>query len=225
LANSFYYSVALNQSNLVEVRMEDNSRCSWFENSPWVELIDITQRLEVERIFPGLRRVALDLGAGDGGFALAYALRYPDTGILAVERLLGRARKIARGVSRLGLQNVRVLRLESFYTVKYLLPPESVDEIHIMHPDPWPKRRHHKYRIFSEEFLQCCYNVLRPKGFIRLTTDHTGFLAHALREAARCEGLVMTPWVPDENYPQSDFERNFRKNLKLVFRQQWKKIS
>ena len=191
--------------------------------SPWLEPNPITSRLILAEIFPGLRRVAVDLGAGDGAFALAYAQRHCDTGVLAVERLLGRARKIAKGALRLRLANLRVLRLESFYTVKYLLPPGSVDEIHVMHPDPWPKKRHHKHRLFSQDFLEACCCALRDGGVLRLTTDHTGLLQHCLREASRCKGLASIAWVPQEGYPISDFEKSFRGEHKLVFRQQWVK--
>lgn len=191
--------------------------------NPWVELSSVVEPLDPSALLPGCDRLALDLGAGDGGFASAWAKLHPRTGVLAVERLLGRARKIVRKAVRLRLHNLRVLRLESFYTIKYLLPASSVDEIHIMHPDPWPKKRHHKHRLCTTEFFLHCARILRPAGVIYLTTDHSGYIAHALREASHCPLLLSQPWVPGPGFPLSDFERNFRSEGKLVFRQAWRR--
>ncbi|MCX6934889.1 MAG: tRNA (guanosine(46)-N7)-methyltransferase TrmB, partial [Verrucomicrobia bacterium] len=83
------------------------------------------------------------LGAGDGVYAEARAQREPERDFVAVERLLGRATKIAKKAVRNGLTNLRVLRLESWYFIKNLCPPGSLDAITLRYPDPWPKRRHH----------------------------------------------------------------------------------
>src|SRR5258708_36753981 len=109
-------------------------------SSPSVILTDICRRLDWRVLFGNDRPVELDLGAGDGGFALAYAKQHPEINLLAVERLLGRVRKIEKRATRAGLDNLRVLRLEFGYTVRYLLPPGSVSIAHTMFPDPGPKR-------------------------------------------------------------------------------------
>ena len=61
-----------------------------------VVMADICRRLDWREIFGNDRPVELDLGAGDGGFALAYARQHPEINLLAVERLLGRVRKIEK---------------------------------------------------------------------------------------------------------------------------------
>src|SRR4051794_6736671 len=91
-----------------------------------VVITDPCQRLDWQMVFGNGQPVELDLGAGDGGFALAYAQLHSEGNLLAVERLLGRVRKIEKRAARGNLANVRVLRLELGYTVRYLLPPGSV---------------------------------------------------------------------------------------------------
>src|SRR5277367_2905904 len=97
-----------------------------------VVITDLCARLDWRALFGNDRPVELDLGAGDGGFALAYAQQHPGINLLAVERLLGRVRKIEKRTARAGLANLRVLRLEFGYTVRYLLPPGSVSAAHLL---------------------------------------------------------------------------------------------
>src|SRR5271170_5893614 len=141
--------------------------------SPSVVLTDICQRLDWRELFGNDHPVELDLGAGAGGFALAYARQYPEINLLAGERLLGRVRKIEKRAARAGLDNLRVLRLESGYTVRYLLPSESVSIAHILFPDPWPKRRHWPRRLVQAGFVRDLAAALRPGGELRFTTTTT----------------------------------------------------
>src|SRR5271154_6441809 len=133
-------------------------------SSPAVILADICQRFDWRALFGNDRPIELDLGAGDGGFALSYAQQHPEVNLLAVERLLGRVRKIEKRAVRAGLTNLRVLRLQFGYTVKYLLPNANVAIAHIMFPDPWPKRRHWPRRLMQPEFVRALAAALKPGG-------------------------------------------------------------
>src|SRR4051812_41140555 len=101
----------------------------------------ITTRLDPATIFPQNQPLEVELGSGDGGFIAQWAKLHPERNFIAVERLLGRLRKIDRKGQRAGLTNLRALRLEAWYVLEYLLKPGAASAIHIYFPDPWPKRK------------------------------------------------------------------------------------
>ena len=105
-------------------------------------------------VFGRFSPVEVDLGAGDGVYAEARAKRESDRNFVAIERLLGRATKIAKKAIRNQLTNLKVLRLESAYFIKNLCAELSLDAITVRYPDPWPKRRHHANRYFKKSFLR-----------------------------------------------------------------------
>ena len=185
---------------------------------------DPCQRLDWRTLFGNEHPVELDLGAGDGGFALAYAQLHSDINLFAVERLLGRVRKIEKRAARSKLANLRVLRLELAYTVRYLLPPGSISVAHIMFPDPWPKRRHWPRRLMQPEFVCNLAAALKPGGELRFTTDHEHYFETA-RQAVT-EAKVLEP-VPEWNWaddPKTDFQRTFDAEGRATYRARWVKV-
>ena len=168
--------------------------------------------LDLAALFPGQPAAPLevDLGSGDGSFLVEMTRRHPERNFLGVERLLGRVRKTCRRMARLGALNGRILRVESHYLVRHLLPRGSAQVLHVMFPDPWPKRHHQPRRLIQTGFLDDAHAALAPGGELRLTTDDLPYFQHmrAVFEA-HC-GFVEEPWTPGDDYPQTDFERHFR---------------
>lgn len=153
--------------------------------------------------------VEVELGCGDGSFMLQYAALHPKHNFLAVERLLGRIRKLERRGPRLGLKNLRLLRLEASYTMEYLLPPQSVHAIHVYFPDPWPKRRHHRRRLINEQFMLAAQRVLIPGGVLYLRTDEPSYFAQMVEVGKASAGFQETPTPDDLSAIITDFEKDF----------------
>ena len=184
---------------------------------------DLCQRFDWRAIFGNDHPVELDLGAGDGGFAIAYAKQHPEINLLAIERLLGRVRKIEKRTARAGLANVRVLRLEFGYTVRYLLPPGSISVAHILFPDPWPKRRHWDRRLVQPDFVRDLAMALRPGGEFRFTTDHAHYFETAQQAVNDAKVLERAPewdWSQD---PRTDFQKDFEAEGRTTNRARWVK--
>jgi tRNA (guanine-N7-)-methyltransferase len=161
----------------------------------------LTNRLDLEQIFGHKAPLQVDLGCGDGSFLCALAQRLPDKNFLGIERLSGRVQSSARKAA--GLDNVRLLQVESFYAVRYLLPAESVETFYLLFPDPWPKRRHHRRRIITPDFLISVHAALEQNGVIYVATDHLDYFRKIKETAESIPGFA----IDDSNVdlPQSRF--------------------
>lgn len=188
--------------------------------------------LDLRAMFPdgAGRPLEVDLGSGDGAFLVEMARRTPEHLFLGVERLLGRVRKTSRRCARAGLRNVRLLRIESQYLVRYLLPPGSVSVMHVMFPDPWPKRKHQSRRLIQREFLDSVWNALAPDGELRLSTDDLPYYEQMRAVFGIHPGFCeersgIGPWDPGSDYPQTDFERHFRAQGLPIYRARLRKVA
>jgi tRNA (guanine-N7-)-methyltransferase len=168
----------------------------------------ILEPLSFRDIFSTDRLIEVDLGSGPGKFLVESALKFQERNFLGIERLLGRVRKTCRIASEIGLTNLRVLRLELDYTVRYLLPENSVWRFHLNFPDPWPKRRHHARRVVDGEFLDAIHRSLIDGGELWIKTDHEDYFQHISKAAVESDLWNLSDWV-DEGYPLTDFEGQF----------------
>lgn len=166
--------------------------------------------LVLSEVFPNAARLEVDVGSGPGRFLLAMAQKHPERNFLGLERLLGRVRRSCGAASRLGLQNVRLLRVENYYAVRYLLPPASVAVFHVGFPDPWPKRKHWPRRLVNADFLAAAARALAPGGELRIKTDDAPYFASIGKTVAACPAFREIEWQEDPDYPLTNFERTFR---------------
>jgi tRNA (guanine-N7-)-methyltransferase len=171
-----------------------------------IELGSLTDRLNLEKIFGRKAPLHVDLGCGDGSFVCALAQRLPDKNFLGIERLLNRVRISARKAAM--LDNVRLLRMESSYAVRYLLPAESVERFYLLFPDPWPKRRHHLRRIVTPDFLGSIHAALQKNGSIYIATDDADYFEKIKEIVELDPGFAIGD--ADVDLPQSKFGLIFR---------------
>jgi len=167
------------------------------------------ERLAVDKLFDAPRPLEIELGAGDGSFLVAWAAQHPDRNFLAVERLLGRLRKIERKIRRAGLRHVRLMRIEAGYFLEYMVPQQSVSAIHIYFPDPWPKRKHWRNRLINDGFTEVVSRALIPGGVIYLRTDDPPYFAQMKQVFDRNAKFEVIATPPGLNTVLTDFERGF----------------
>lgn len=167
----------------------------------------------------------VDLGSGDGGFLLRYAPQHPDHNFLAVERLLGRIRKLDRKAPRLGLTNLRALRVDAAYLVRYLLPADSVVAVHLYFPDPWPKKKHRARRLIQPGFVADLHRVLAPGGTVYLRTDDADYFAQMREVFGAAAGFAEVPTPPELRAVLTDFEEEFQAQGRATLHAAYRKKS
>jgi tRNA (guanine-N7-)-methyltransferase len=169
----------------------------------------IVEPIHTETLFPSVQPLEIELGCGDGAFLLRYAALHPERNFLAVERLLGRIRKLDRKGPRAGLKNLRLLRFEASYALEYLLPRACAQAIHVYFPDPWPKRKHHRRRLINARFMELAAKVLAPSGTLHLRTDDADYFAQ-MTAVGRANPVFQEISAPEElTAVSTDFEKLF----------------
>jgi tRNA (guanine-N7-)-methyltransferase len=194
----FLLSVPADEGSLAHRRHVPSSRL--------ITLASLAERLDPEKIYGRKAPLHIDLGCGDGSFLCALAQRSPDKNFLGIERLLNRVRTSARRAA--ALDNVRLLRMESFYAVRYLLPAESVERFYLLFPDPWPKHRHHSRRIVTPDFLGSIHAALEKNGSIYIATDDIDYF-RKIKEIAESDTSFAISDA-DGDLPPSRFGLIFR---------------
>ena len=172
-------------------------------------LPSITERLNLKALFSQEHDLEVELGSGDGSFLVEHARQNTDRNFIGVERLLGRIRKMERKAKRLGLLNVRGIRIESSYLLEYLLPLQSISALHIYFPDPWPKRKHRRHRLINERFPALAKSVLRRDGIVYLRTDDQDYFEQMLAVFAATKEFKPLETTAALSAITTDFERDF----------------
>jgi tRNA (guanine-N7-)-methyltransferase len=180
--------------------------------------------LDVAELFGRSAPLYVDLGCGDGSFLCEMARLFPKRNFLGIERLTKRVEKVRCKAEK--IENVRVLRADTLFAVRYLLPKNSVETFYLLFPDPWPKRRHHFRRTFTRDFLDTVADALYKHGVLRVATDQLDYF-HQIERLSRAhlqfQAVVRSP--DDAVLPITKFEKKFRDQGAPIYRLTLRKTS
>ena len=175
--------------------------------------------LDLEAIYGRSAPLEVDLGCGDGTFLVQIAEANRERDFLGIERLLGRVQSAKRKINKGKLTNARVLRIETSYAIAHLLPTASVAVFYLMFPDPWPKRRHWRRRVVTEDFLASIHRSLTNGGLLHITTDQINYFQEIERLGRQSKQFVVN-WDTERPQASSTFEKRFGESeiYRLVLR-------
>jgi tRNA (guanine-N7-)-methyltransferase len=134
-------------------------------------------------------RLELEIGAGHGGFALAFARERPDRALVAIEQRRSFADALRAKAERRGHRNLVVVHGDARLLAPRLFLARSLAAIHVHFPDPWWKRKHHRRRLVDDRMTALLFGLLAPGGALDLRTDVERY-AHEAVERLEAVGLV-----------------------------------
>jgi tRNA (guanine-N7-)-methyltransferase len=161
----------------------------------------------------GLDTVVIDFGSGMGDHSLNLATSCPHVGVLAIDVHTVGLLEVVESAAAIDLVNIRTHHGDGMDVFKGWLSPESIDELHILFPDPWPKARHHKRRLINAAFLDLALGVLKPGGRIVFVTDDESYFASAREVFNEFENFELSfdDWdVPLTSYHQRAIRLNHK---------------
>ncbi|MCM2401239.1 tRNA (guanosine(46)-N7)-methyltransferase TrmB [Rhizobium sp. S153] len=174
-----------------------------------------------------VERLRLEIGFGGGEHLVHRAGENPQTGFIGVEPFVNSMAKLLAEVEAKELRNIRVYDDDATQLLDWL-PAASLDQIDLLYPDPWPKKKHWKRRFVSQVNLDRFHRVLKPGGLFCFASDIDTYVNWTLIHCRDHGGFAWTArnradWItPFAGWPGTRYEakakREGRSSAYLTFR-------
>ncbi|MGY5807063.1 tRNA (guanine(46)-N(7))-methyltransferase TrmB [Rhizobium sp. LEGMi198b] len=161
-------------------------------------------------------RLRLEIGFGGGEHLIHRALESPATGFIGVEPFVNSMQKLLARVDETGARNIRVYNDDATQLLDWL-PEGCLDQIDLLYPDPWPKKKHWKRRFVSQVNLDRFHRVLKPGALFCFASDIDTYVNWTLQHCAAHGGFEWTAnnasdWLtPYEGWPSTRYEAKARR--------------
>lgn len=190
-----------------------------------------TDPLSWEAVFPHrggapYRPIILDIGFGMGDALAELAEHRRNTDFLGIEVHKPGVGKLLGEIESRSLENIRVVRYDAIPVCRYLIPPASLDGIHLFFPDPWPKKRHHKRRLVRPGFPEMVAPLLRKDGYLYMVTDWEDYAIQMLEILESSTEITnrypgrpgAASFAPHQEWrPETAFERKGREKGHAIY--------
>jgi tRNA (guanine-N7-)-methyltransferase len=146
---------------------------------------------------PDVDDVRLEIGFGGGEHLIAEAQAFPKLGFIGCEPYVNGMAKILAQIEALAIGNIRLFAGDAAELLAWA-PPRSLARIDLIHPDPWPKRRHWKRRFVQDATIAAFARALKPQGEFRFVSDIDDYCAWTLSHLLRSPDFAWTAERADD---------------------------
>ncbi|MFB3851163.1 MAG: tRNA (guanosine(46)-N7)-methyltransferase TrmB [Acidobacteriota bacterium] len=190
----------------------------FFETIPRFEIGDWWKEEELPldfKKFGEYEKIALEVGFGFGEFLLATAEKEKETLFFGIEKYGEGLKKIVDKLRNSRINNVIPLCGDAYVILQVLFAENVLEKIYVNFPDPWPKKRHQKRRILTEEFFKLSARKLKENGKLFFATDDENLAQFAMSEIEKVPQLQNLCY-PAKYLTQSPYSFNTRYEKKWM---------
>ncbi len=167
---------------------------------------------------PGEGAWEVELGFGKGRYLLRRAAEDPGVRFLGIEVVSRYYRMVRRRMRLRGLDNLMLLRGEALYLLATTLPRGFARAVHVYFPDPWPKARHQKRRLFEADTVDLVLGLLAPGGRLFFATDFSEYGGRVGRLLASHPDLELTRRRGWPEGPRTNYEMKYEREGRPIVR-------
>jgi tRNA (guanine-N7-)-methyltransferase len=137
-------------------------------------------KISSEKIFNRNAPLVLEIGFGMGLTLFNSAKKYPEQNFIGIEVHQPGIVALLAQLKTQPLNNIRIFNEDAVIVLEQCIPDNSLNQVLIFFPDPWPKNRHHKRRLIQPKFMALLQKKLKSKGVLHIATDWEDYAKNIL---------------------------------------------
>lgn len=122
-------------------------------------------------VFKNQERLNVEIGVGYGDFMADYCQKNPQDNFVGLDIRFRRSLSVAKNLAQIPHRQFRFCRATGERLAE-IFGPQEIDQMFYFFPDPWPKKKHHKKRLFKATYLSQIAPLFKSNGHIFVKTDH-----------------------------------------------------
>ena len=146
-------------------------------------------------VFGNEKPIQIEIGMGKGQFILNMAKAHPEINFIGIERYSSVLLRAVEKFQELEAEgkapaNIRFICMDA-NDLPTVFAPAEVSRIYLNFSDPWPKARHARRRLTSNEFFKLYDQVLTADGTVEFKTDNRPLFDFSVEELETSELFVL----------------------------------
>ncbi len=200
------------------ITLDDGRKLPFHRPMPHKESHSLAEYVPAE-----FSQLEVEIGSGTGRFLANRAKKYPSRFFIGIDKKKDRIHHTEEKLERVGFQNWKLVWSDARMFLGQTLP--AIDVLHVYHPDPWPKKRHHKNRFFRSPDAKHWASMIEVGGELRISTDQADYYEEilAIVESWGIFKLTLAA-VKRSGKPASRFEEIFLSKGEPAYKAYYRRI-
>lgn len=185
------------------------------DNSPY-----LIENIKYKNVFKNNNPLYIEIGMGKGNFIIENAKRYKNINFIGIEKYDSVIVRAVEKLDNVELPNLRLLRMDANKIDEIF--NKDIDLIYLNFSDPWPKARHYKRRLSSEEFLKKYDMIFKSKKHIIMKTDNRKLFEFSIKSFTdygyKINNISLNLYEDDiKDNIQTEYEEKFHNNGDIIY--------
>lgn len=155
--------------------------------------------VDFAKVFGRSGPAILEIGFGMGEATAHIAAVLPEANFLCCEVHTPGVGALLKRITEQALTNIRIIQHDAVEVMNQMLPPDSLNGVHIFFPDPWHKKKHNKRRLIQSGFISKLVSRIKPGGYLHCATDWQPY-AEQMLQVLSAEPLLSNTAAADRGY-------------------------
>lgn len=178
-------------------------------------------------LLPKDKKIGLEIGAGNGLFALNFISKNPNWFLIALERTLQKSRAFTHIEKNFKNHQDQLFyaRADGINLTTHWVPNESLDGLFLIYPNPYVKEKQKNLRWHNMPFFSELLCKLKKGGQLELRTNLKWYADEFYTKVTEVHGLKLSQRqeLSNTHLPETNFERKYLNRREICHQLVFKK--